>query len=389
MTIPNQQPTAGPGFYLIIRYRETPISGGAVACWPASRAIPPYRYRLDPVLELTSDYPDPKQCKASALDASGDFNCGVVLALVRVTSACEIDKIETSFRQFSYPTHASRVMALAFEGEKDIDQNNPKTLRFDVRGAAPNSVSLYLRGAQFSTLYYTELGRHDHGIAFGAGVTADEQTSISHTHALQGASAANADGAGRLVGVHTHQVLLFGGPGTLVYRLEGGINILPPWFPRYRLAADTVPTENFRRNLIDDAGDHGHSLTGPTQGAVPATSGAHHHALSAIASLTGVRGMTPAARTNGDGPRGFLDSLTVQLDDVDITADLLGMLGGAPSGWKSIGDASSGHPLNTKGSGALDLLRIPGVAKIDVGPHQLVFSVPSGGGKLLWNLYIE
>lgn len=373
VAIPNQQPApSSGGFYLIIRYRETPIPGGQGDCWPSARGVPTYRYRLDPILELTDVYPDPRRCRVSDKDPEGDFNCGVVLALVRVNASCEIDKVETGFRQFSYPIHASRVTAMAFEGEKDIDAANRKRLRFHVRGAAPNSALLYLRGAQFSTLYYTELGSHQHALAIAGSLTGLASTAIAHTHSLQGAGSADA-------GTHSHQLLLTSVGWS--YSLAGS-----PLVPgAYRSAADLVLGQTLRRQFIEDASGHSHSLIGATQGAAPATSGAHQHASAAISTGTAVTGATVAARPNGEAARGYLDRLQVRLDNIDITGDLLQMLG-----WKSLGDSSSGHPINQlDGTGTIDLLRLGSVGDIDMGPHELVFSIAEGGGRLIWNLYIE
>src|SRR5687768_17182185 len=99
VSVPNQRPVSAPGFYVIVRYRETPVPGGAGDCWPPARAVPPYRYRIDPLIELSDVYPDSRRCAVSAQDPTGDLNCGVVIAMVRVTAACEIDTVETGFRQ--------------------------------------------------------------------------------------------------------------------------------------------------------------------------------------------------------------------------------------------------------------------------------------------------
>ena len=74
--------------------------------------------------------------------------------------------------------------------------------------------------------------------------------------------------------------------------------------------------------------------------------------------------------------------IRVKLDGTDITGLITGKLA-----WARIGDGTAAHALTTNGTGAIDLLQL-GLA-VAVGPHLLEFRVPSGGGKVLYNLYVE
>ncbi|AGW95516.1 MULTISPECIES: DnaJ-like cysteine-rich domain-containing protein [Cupriavidus] len=91
-----------------------------------------------------------------------------------------------------------QVRSLSLEGEKDIDSVNPKVLYFHVDGGYPSEVTLYLRARRFSSLYYTELGKHSHT----ASVTIND-TSIVLTH-NHTASATETDPAGG----HGHNLLI-------------------------------------------------------------------------------------------------------------------------------------------------------------------------------------
>jgi hypothetical protein len=380
VTVPNQPPLAAPGYYLIIRYRETSVTGRPVDCLP-SAALPPARYRIEPIIKFTDLYPDAKKCTAD----TDDLNCGVVLALVRLNDSCEIASIETGIRQFSYPTHMSQVTAMALEGEKDINATNPKKLRFHIHGGAPNAVLLYLRGAEFSSLYYTELGNHIHSLTRGSGQTQPKTVEISHSHALQ---PFNTDGPSTL---HSHDVLVDGlTPGVgiptgsgLGYALWMSNDPATPARSGYRGARDVPVGGGARLDFAAQSGSHSHSVPGrSTEGASPNSSATHVHDVDGFTTNTDAAGSSTLAR--GGTPLGFLNNVKVELDSKDITNKILALLD-----LTSLGQGGAGDPINNAdGTGAIDLLRLPGVS-LEMGPHELVFSVADGGGKLLYNLYIE
>jgi hypothetical protein len=365
MPVPNQPPLTAPGYYLVIRFRETAVTGRLADCVP-SGAQPPSRFRLEPILEFTEVYPDPKVCPAG----DGDFNCGVVLAMVRLNESCEIASVDTGFRQFSYPTHMSRVTAMALEGEKDVNTANPKKLRFHVRGGNPNSVVLILRGARFSDIFYTELGSHSHGLTLGSTQTQAQTADISHNHAIQQFNTLSA-------GSHAHRVLV---RAPFTYAL-GNASVLG-W--HYQGMSDKIPlVDDTRHEFIETDGNHQHTVTArTTEGASPNTSGTHQHGVLGLTANTDATGTEVLARVGSS--LGFLDGLTIHLDGTDITAKIRDLLG-----WPSMAAGGSGDKINgPDGTGAIDLVRLPGIV-IEIGPHDLEFRVAKGGGKLMYHLYIE
>jgi hypothetical protein len=88
----------------------------------------------------------------------------------------------------------------------------------------------------------------------------------------------------------------------------------------------------------------------------------------------------------------YLNGLAVLLDGRDITSSVVKTL---PQDWgKRLGDGSQTHPINNAGApgnpggtGAIDVLDL-GIP-IGEGSHTLEFRVKSGGGKVLYNLYVS
>ena len=164
VAVPNQPPVnkARPGYFLVIRYDEFALPGEAHPCAANGAAPEPSRIVERPLLEWTEQWPDHRNCEK----ATSSLDCSIVLALVTLDSACQVSGVETGsgLREYAYPVHLSQVQAVALEGEKNLDKDNPKVVHFHVRGGAPTSVLLYLWGAKFSSLYYTELGKHHHDV---------------------------------------------------------------------------------------------------------------------------------------------------------------------------------------------------------------------------------
>ncbi|MEZ4447692.1 MAG: hypothetical protein R3B72_51930 [Polyangiaceae bacterium] len=86
----------------------------------------------------------------------------MVLAQVELDGKLRGQEPAHGVRKYATPvTSAARSFAL--EGEREIDEHNPKRLYFVPRGPT-RSVMLYLRAAKFSTLFYNELGVHSHAL---------------------------------------------------------------------------------------------------------------------------------------------------------------------------------------------------------------------------------
>jgi hypothetical protein len=394
--VPNQKPTEGPGYLLIARYSEEAVEGGDAWCSGPTGAPRPARVREEVVLTWSEHAPDHRRCQSG----SEVLDCGVLLALVTLTPSCELDAIFTGVREYARPTHISQVQPFSFEGEKDIDKDNPKRLRFNINGV-PASVRLYLWGDRFSTLYYTELGHHTHSF--------DTPTSPAtridpHTHSLS---------------QHTHEVLSTPPHRHRVLTSRATINALTGQMGALPKIASVDTGE---AAAYSDHGWHLQGLNWIEQTAwpfiedapIPRLDGAGHP----VATETSVpRPDTTGSTVTGDGsdlhthqipatsPFGASDigallthdkslsylndlrvSLRVGLVTTDITPAILAQLH-----WTSLGTSNPRDLLNTEGTGEIDLLAIANEKKIDLSlpnTYELTFSVADGGGKVAYNLFV-
>jgi hypothetical protein len=128
-----------------------------------------------------------------------------------------------------------------------------------------------------------------------------------------------------------------------------------------------------------ELGSHSHKLTGGKTGAAkPSPSSSSTDLAGNTAPLTG--GTPYQAR--GGPAYSYPSGLRVKLDGTDITGLITAKLG-----WAQLGDGTPTHPLATNGTGSIDLIELG--LPVAVGPHLLEFRVPSGGGKVFYNLYVE
>jgi hypothetical protein len=388
LAVPAQPPvTSLGGYFLVARYAEDRVTGDDGPCGSVDDATA--RVREHAELLWTETYPAPDLC--DPLRPSVD--CAIVLAFVNLTNACEIGSIEIGVRQFAHPTHVSQTSAYALEGEKDLDQANPKVLHFHVRGGAANSITLFLWGDKFSSIYYTELGKHAHtmsgvSISPSAGGLTGHKHDLSHSHGLP-------DTKGNGEGVHTHAILIRASMDHVVT----GNPLLP--FPdtanqRYIVFNSDSPHQKW----VQDSDPHWHSFSSNTDAADPTSTGdptslaaapQHPHTFSATIDPSG--NATDLAR--GGAPYRYFAELKVELDGTDITPQIADRL---PSVFqRQLGNGQATHPIVREGAGPLDLLEIAGAAgrTLDVGPHTLTFRLdrpPDGsanGGNLHYNLYVE
>ena len=366
LAVPNRRPSSAlPGFFLVIRYDEETEPGDEAHCKESSGTTPPARIREAPLLSWTETWPNHDDCgkKGHAAD------CAVVLALVALDASCQIERIDTSVRQWSRSAVPRQVAVYALEGEKDIDAANPKRLHFQIRGGEPQSVLLYLWADAISSLFYTELGSHDHGLTRAS---SSPVPLVEHRHDLSGIRTGPSDPL-------THRHLLNLSP-----------NITPPhsgpdWISRITRPLVGPNYEEGNPPYVFDGGAHTHLLsasqTGLTTGVA---SGTQTLTLTGRADPAGAT--APAAGTRyqarGGPAHGYPSGLRVKLDGTDITGLILGRLG-----WTSLGNGTGGHPLVTSGTGGIDLIEL-GLGFV-VGGHELEFRVPGGGGKVLYNLYVE
>jgi hypothetical protein len=309
------------------------------------------------------------------------------------------------------------VSAIALEGEKDIDEDNPKTLRFVVRGGAPSAVELYLWGGKFSSLYYTEMGKHAHALS-NIKVGPATTTLAAHTHSLSNHTHTIPAGTSGGAGGHGHDLWVdkgftnvlppaAGREGTVVTWQPPGLPTdSPPRPPDWH--SEYAPKGGQGPNYVKSVANHTHSVTvGPTAGASPDVTGpasapqaseSHTHTFSATIDPAG----SPTYNVRGGAAYEYLDDLRVLLDGTDITKQILDRL--APkTDWAKLGDGGNpNHKLNTEGTGSIDLVEIANAIGKPIGQdeHELVFKVerstserqqgkPAKGGKILYNLYVE
>jgi hypothetical protein len=392
--VPNQKPTEGPGYLLIARYSEEAVEGGDAWCSGPTGAPRPARVREEVVLCWSEHAPDHRRCQSG----SEGLDCGVLLALVTLTPSCELDAIYTGVREYARPTHISQVQPFSFEGEKDIDKDNPKRLRFNINGV-PASVRLYLWGDRFSTLYYTELGKHKHTFDERTGPAstslAQHNHSLGHAHALPDAPAHHHD-----LWVNRRQYLPEPDPFSSNRGEFVGFSIpqpapsaMPFYYDREPGQANSWVGDQTIR-FVDSSGNAitteppNPDVSGPATPTAGSGRETHDHALPE----TVFAGASDAVARSGSTMKAYeyLDhmrvSLRVGLVSTDITPAILSKLN-----WTSLGAGNPDDPLNKDGTGEIDLLAIANEKKIDLSlpnTYELTFSVADGGGKVAYNLFV-
>jgi hypothetical protein len=366
LIVPNRLPTSTlSGFFLTIQYGEDVEPGVMADCRMGNGTTPPSRIREAPVLAFTETWPDHSRCgqKGHASD------CAVVLGLVVLDASCQISGIESGVRQWAHSQLPRQANTFALEGEKDIDTDNPKRLHFQIRGGFPSAVLLYLWGDAFSSLYYTELGSHDHGLSK---VTTSTAKLPDHKHDLSGVGVGQAKPQ-----THHHQV------SVLFQQLDD--NNLPNQITNGPLSA--VANATYRTGIpqfLTEDGAHTHDLTSKATGSPLA--GAPGITQTLIGKTDAAGNTAPPASTpyqaRGGPAYDYLDDLRIKFDGTDITGLVTAKLG-----WSKIGDGTNTHALVLNGTGGIDLLQLG--LSIGPGAHELDLRVPSGGGKVLYNLYVE
>jgi hypothetical protein len=413
--VPNQPSTTGIGYFLIARYSEELVAGGDPWCGGTNGPPRPGRVREEPVLEWSEDVPTHERCQKG----TEGIDCGVLLALVVLNASCELDHIQIGVREYARPTHVSQVQAFSFEGEKDIDKDNPKTLNFRILGGSPASVSLYLWGDKFSSLYYTELGGHEHRLSSLTLVESvasfpDHKHQLpAHTHRPQGSPTTDDADAG-----HRHSIRTSPRSTT---SFDFGVTTIE--LPHPEIPTSSVDSPEYHRfgfvdktltrpaaGLGEDSGflgldgkQHKHPFTFQLTDAVdangqptltqtdgltaPIPASSHTHTLAAPVDVSTVGSDVRARSGNAHT---YLEDLKVELDDTDITQLILDHY--VPQSWQTLGNGQKEHPLNDRdGTGQIDLLAIAAEVGVDLSTditHQLRFGVANGGGKVLYNLYV-
>lgn len=367
------------GNYLIIEYAEELVAkvedGCAVQLGTVCRAREdlvwgaPSRILAEPKLSWQHQWPKPEENK-------------IVLAQVELDDQCAVRNIRAFVRKYVGASKEQTVRAFVLEGEKDLDQHNPKHLYFHIAGGVPNRVALYLRGSQFSSLYYTELGKHSHDLDLRTNTVPGLP---KHTHTLNLSELKTTEEP-----AHSHRIDM-----GLAHEDEGSGAELDPRDDIYQVTGDDGNPAGGRLHMqVHPNKPHRHNIEGAS---IPTTAEAavpdHFHTITGQKTLE--TGANMAAQTGRD-PRTFLQDLRVTFDNQDITSKIITQLeerDGIGS-WKTLGDGKSTHLLSVpvtggkvEGTREIDLLRLG--LDFSPGDHWLKLSVPSGGGKVHYNLYVE
>ncbi|MER5225468.1 hypothetical protein [Streptomyces flaveus] len=404
LAVPAQPPVKQGGYFLVLRYAEQFLPAADDPC--AHPATPQSaRVREQAEFVWTEDYPSPDRRSAD----KDDLDNAVVLAYVTLDDQCRITSIETGIRQYARPTHSRQVTAFALEGEKDIDPDNPKVLHFQVRGGTPSSVVLHLWGDALSSLHYSETGSHSHALSLTLGTPPNGLP--PHTHGLSAAVTADANPPVHGHGTHDHSVWVGGSNSELPLAQAQILTSVVPGFPIVWTGGNFAPNNWYKRrgnpqaaldpeqtrndddeswivrSPVTAGGEHTHQLTGDTA-PDPAS---HTHPISGSIENSGASlGQNNLRFESRTGPRlEYVHDLRVRLDRTDITAEIIARL---PRAWQTLlGNGLATHQLVTEGTDGLDLIDIANAVgqSLDTGPHTLEFSVTAGGGKVLYNLYVE
>lgn len=397
------------GNYLVIEYREEMLSTSNGGCTARTNGGPgnklawdgPARIRATPLLSWSSVLPH---------ETSGK----VVLAQVELESGCEaIHQVNTGVRRYVGAVAESKVRQFALDGARDIDPKNPGRIYFHIRGRQPNSVTLYLRAEKFSTLYYTEMGQHKHDLS----IAFQDHAFPAHSHLLDGISTyfdLTSDDTRALSGPHGHS--MFANMSDFLPTL--GIN--PPRFDSFAFGyrpgnpiGNQAQQEIWARHSATDimshlnvdlsfrGGEHIHTFAPNTPtGSFPQQTLSHvpTGASSSDSHGAGVADPSPPAYSARNGaPLTYVDNLQVQIGKnvhqlENKTEAILRQLRAAQTSltWDQIGrgSANPNHPLIENGTGPIKLDFLPGVAFTE-GEYLIELSVASGGGRVLYNLYVE
>lgn len=353
-------PAAIFGNYVVISYAEqrtqavsdgctTPAGNcGGNLSWGAATRI-----EQTPQLTFTDTYPSP----TSGL---------IVLAQVELLAGCSVGHIESGIRRYAVAAKPPTTRPISLEGEKDIDQTNPKTLYFHIDGGVPNSVTLYLRGAMLSTLYYTEMGNHHHALQLS---TQDTTLHLGHDHTATGGTTDEAPD-------HTHNYYVDGGETT------GGIDVNDQ---------QVIGRTNTDTSAIVPNGKHTHHLTGLVIGTGLGDM-AHHHDIN---GNTGDTGRNLNAKTGQHLT--YVNNLRVLYDRQDITAAIVQYLSANNAAWAGVtqlGDGTGSLPMTAQsdgsgGTGPIALGQLSVALDFSPGQHSLTFQVTdSSGGQIQYNLYV-
>jgi hypothetical protein len=361
--LPNNNSAWTFGNYLYIEYAEQQVATSNDGCNMASNKNEiawggPTRIRAIPKLAFADSWPN-------------ELKGPIILAQIELDSSCAVTQIHNAPRKY-VDAAKSATRAVSYEGQANIDQNNSKKLSFHIKGGPAKSVTLYLWGEKFSSLYYSELGKHSHHFSHesenNTSQQHDEVTSHSHNFSFEGLKV-------KVSGSHPHKEIT----ADVTNEADAKDSI--------KLSKSKDGNEDLHAQVKFrvKGGDHSHTLilpSNPTTDPQTVAVGEHSHLVEGETSSVGKR---TEATVSGKSYK-YFDDLQVYLDGdpAPITPEILSQLG-----WTELGDGSSGHQLVDEGSGPIALERI---RTLNEGEHTLEFKLKVGnetGGKIRYNLYVE
>lgn len=382
--------------YLCVRYTERRDAGGC------SRE--PERILSEPEFLWRREVP-------------ADERRELVIAALKLDATCAVQKIESGPRLTAVTKPVTRVRALSFAGEKDIDARNPKVLTFHIRNRRPSSVTLHFSARDFSTLHYSEIGQVKPDVTGGGtngGFETDVPTQVDpHSHG-DGTLSARTE-----TSPHSHTITskVFAptittpvpNPERGIFLAPKGITLIgltveplplpvtltvipPPGDPTGDPLGPAVDLSTVVTDFSVGTGGHTHDVIGKTSATVDDAQLLHKHPITVSIGAAGSVGPTSI---RGGNQMVFFTDLNVTVDGHPVTDKILAQLQETnPSVWNLITsfDGSPTHPLR-QGTGPIRLDLIDGLSfdPDEMRPHTIVFSVEGAGngGCIQYNLYVE
>ena len=297
--------------------------------------------------------------------------------------------------------------SISLEGEKDIDIANEKMLHFHIDGGAPERAVLILRARKFSSLLYSEIGEHTHGLDLNI---ADHPEVLAHPHSLgsivtdkrlkEDTLQFRAD----LVSndASSDHFLLWKGGTALVGAgmTEADDAILDAGGrPRFRVL-NTEHSHKIEAGQVTDPGGYIAAVKHVVNG-VPVPAKLVTESFGSEAAIS-----PHQLKRHGKPEYTYIHNLHVVLDgNRDITDAIRAQLAKRPgeaAKWNSLGDGTGNHAIDSdEGTGEIDLLALG--FELGMGSHKLSFRliapkpgdsdflpVPADrGGQIQYNLYID
>lgn len=398
MGAPSTTPGLVFGNLLVISYREQrknrvsegcAVTSAAASCSSNLAWGAPTRIAADAVFEVLDSWPAYESGK-------------VVIAQLELNAQCHVDRVLPGARQYAVPVKAQKVRPISLEGEKDIDIANEKTLHFHIEGGAPERAVLILRARKFSSLFYSEIGKHVHDLSLSIpphDAVAEHQHGLDHisTNEKLNPATTNLKFFADVATNHpsSHAFLLWhaqagnlGGTGTSV-------------------DTESDLSKSLRPQFKVKGTEHKHEFepgqqTGPAGGTpLPLEHPFNKQVTEPFGSITAAN---PQARS-GKPEYTYIRNLHVVLDGHDVTVNICEQLrkrAGEGAKWDSLGDGTPTHAIaSDEGTREIDLLALG--FELGMGPHKLSFRlvppkpgdldflpVPADrGGQIQYNLYID